>query len=220
MDRDDEVDALLGRLLLPQDDALAAVLSASAEAGLPQIEVSAVQARLLELLARIGGARRILEVGTLGGYSTIHLVRGAGPDGRVVTLEMDPHHAAVARANLARAGVAERVEVVEGPASASLDALVAAGAEPFDLVFIDADKQSNPAYVRAALALSRTGTVIVIDNVVRGGRILDAGSPAPDVVGTLSALELLGSHPRLAATALQTVGSKGWDGLAIAVVTS
>ena len=208
------VDAYLVERLLPPDAALDAALAANAAAGLPPIDVSPAQGRLLQILARVAGARAILEIGTLGGYSTIHLARALPADGRLVSLEASPHHAAVARANIARAGLADRVEVVVGRALDRLPTL----SGPFDLVFIDADKPSNPAYLDHALRLSRPGTVIVIDNVVREGRITDAGSADPAITGTRGLFDALGADPRLTATAIQTVGAKGWDGFAIAVV--
>lgn len=207
------VDALLDRLLLGGDPVLAAALDDSRSAGLPHIEVSAQGAQLLNLLTRISGARRILEIGTLGGYSTICLARGVGPEGSVVTLECERRHADVARTNLERAGVADWVEIVVGPALESLSRLTGT----FDLVFIDADKENNSAYVQWAINLGRPGTVIVVDNVVREGRILHpADSQAR---GVRDMLEMMGPHPRLDTAAIQTVGVKGWDGFALAVVT-
>lgn len=208
------VDDLLDRTLLADDPALSAALADSAAAGLPPIEVSAQTGRLLYLLARISGARRVLEIGTLAGYSTICLARGVRPEGRVVTLEYSPRHAEVASANLVRAGVADRVDIVLGPALDTLPGLTG----EFDLVFIDADKENNSAYLSWAVRLARPGTVIVVDNVVRAGRIV---SPAPDDTqgrAVRDMLELMGSDDRLEAAALQTVGTKGWDGLAIARV--
>jgi predicted O-methyltransferase YrrM len=164
------------------------------------------------------GARRVLEVGTLGGYSTIRLARGVGQGGVVVTLELDPHHANVARENIEGAGLSGRVELREGRAIDSLDRMIAEGVEPFDFFFIDADKSSNPAYLERAVALSRSGSVIVVDNVVRDGRILDEGSDSPDIIGTRGLFDVLHDHPRLETTAIQMVGSKGYDGFALAVV--
>ncbi|WP_136163344.1 O-methyltransferase [Sphingomonas flavalba] len=212
------VDAYIADRLLPPDPALDAALAANAAGGLPAIDVSPAQGKFLHLLARIVGARRILEVGTLGGYSTIWLARALAEGGALVSLEIDPRHAAVARANVDRAGVGERVEIRVAPARDTLAAMVAAGEGPFDLVFIDADKENNAHYVRQALALSRPGTVIVVDNVVRKGRVADSGSSDPMVLGSRAVFDLLAAEPRLDATALQTVGLKGWDGLAIAVV--
>lgn len=213
------VDDYLVATLVGEDEAMDAAREAGRAAGLPPIEVAPNQGKLLALLCTLTGARRVLELGTLAGYSALWFARAVGPEGHVTTLELDPAHAAVARENLARAGVGHRVEVVVGPAADSLRALVAAGTEPFDLVFVDADKPNNPHYVETALALSRPGTVIVVDNVVRGGAVADPDDDSPAVVGSREVLALLGSHPRLEATALQTVGSKGWDGFALAVVT-
>ena len=211
-----EVDRYLAGKLLGEDAALDAALRANAEAGLPAIDVSPVQGKLLHLLARAAGARRILEIGTLGGYSTIWLARAVPEDGKVVTLEIEPHHAAVARANLDRAGLGKRVEIRVGPALDSLSALQ--GEDRFDFVFIDADKENNASYVRAAIGLARAGALIVVDNVVREGAVLDAGSDDPRVQGTRRLFDYLSAEPRLDATAVQTVGSKKWDGLAVALV--
>ena len=207
-------DVLLDQLLLDDDPALRAALTDSQAAGLPPIEVSAQSARLLYLLTRICGARRVLEIGTLAGYSTICLARGVGAEGSVVTLERSPRHAEIAANNLRRAGVADRVEIVVG---AALDTLPGLRGD-FDLVFIDADKESNSSYVRWAIELGRPGTVIVVDNVVRTGRIL---APSPDdhqARGVRDMLEMVGADRRLEAAAMQTVGAKGWDGLLIARV--
>lgn len=216
MDSNDwkRVDAWIADRLFPPDPALDAALAANAAAGLPTIDVSPAEGRLLHILARMAGARRILEIGTLGGYSTIWLARALPADGRVVTLEASPRHAEVARANLARASLADRVELHVGRALDTLPGLPG----PFDMVFIDADKAGNPEYLAWALKLSRPGTVIVCDNVVRRGAIADAASRDPDIVGTRRFFDMLGSDPRLTATAVQTVGSKGWDGFAIAIV--
>ncbi|MFO0872482.1 MAG: O-methyltransferase [Phycisphaerales bacterium] len=202
----------------PQDDALAAALAANAAAGLPPHDVSPLQGRLLQVLATAVHARSVLEVGTLGGYSTIWLARALPPGGRVVTLEANPAHAAVAVANLERAGVAKSVELVVGRAAETLPRLAAEGRGPFDLIFIDADKPSNPEYLGWALRLSRPGTLIVGDNVVRGGAVADATSADPNVLGVRRFTELLAAEPRLLASAVQTVGCKGYDGFAIAVV--
>jgi len=217
-DRWAAVDRYLADLLAPTDPALAAALEKSAAAGLPAIQVSAVQGRLLELLARASGARAILEIGTLGGYSAIWLARGLEPDGRLITLEADPKHAEVARANVARAGLAGRVEILVGPALETLPRLAADGRGPFDLVFIDADKPSNADYFEWALRLTRPGSFIVVDNVVREGGVADAASDDPAVLGTRRVLERMAAEPRVRATAIQTVGTKGYDGFAIAVV--
>ena len=212
------VDHYFAERLLPSDPVLEAALEASAAAGLPSINVSPVQGKFLHLLVLATGARRILEIGTLGGYSTLWLARALPVDGRLVSLELQPRHAEVARANLDRAGVSERVEIRVGPAAESLAQLQAEGAGPFDLIFIDADKPSNPAYLGWALKLARRGTLIVVDNVVRKGKIVDPASADPDVQGTRALFELLAEEPRLSSTAIQTVGSKGYDGFAMAVV--
>ncbi|MEU0244859.1 O-methyltransferase [Streptomyces sp. NPDC006235] len=214
----DEVDAYFTARLAPDDEALAAALRDSDAAGLPHINVSGNQGKLLQLLAQIQGARHILEIGTLGGYSTIWLGRALPADGRLVSLEYDPKHAEVAVRNIARAGLDKLVEVRVGPALESLPKLADENPPPFDLVFIDADKANNPHYVEWALKLTSTGSLIVLDNVVRGGRVTDAASTAPDVAGTRAAIELIGSHPRLSGTAIQTVGMKGYDGFALARV--
>jgi predicted O-methyltransferase YrrM len=212
------VDDFVADHLLGGDPVLEAALSANAAAGLPPIDVSAAQGKLLHLFARMMGARRILEVGTLGGYSTIWLARALPDGGSLVTLELEPRHADVARANIARAGLADRVEIRVGPAADSLATMVAAGEGPFDLVFIDADKPSNTLYLRAALAMTRPGSVIVVDNVVREGGILDPSSNDPRIQGTRALFEAVAAEPRLSATAVQTVGAKKWDGFLLAVV--
>lgn len=212
------VDHYLSGKLLGDDPALDAALEANAEGGLPAIDVSPVQGKLLHLLARAAGARRILEIGTLGGYSTIWLARALPEHGRVVTLEIDPHHAAVARANVERASVGERVEIRVGPALETLAALQAEAGAPFDLVFIDADKQNNANYVQASIGLARSGALIIVDNVVREGRVLEAESGDPMVQGTRRLFDMLADEPRLDATAIQTVGVKKWDGLVVALV--
>jgi predicted O-methyltransferase YrrM len=212
----ERVDLFLEETLGLRDPVLDAVLTANARAGLPAIDVSPAQGALLMLLAQLTGARRVLEIGTLGGYSTIWLARGMPEDARIVTLEVSAHHAATARANLERAGVADRVDIRVAPALESLEALLGEGAEPFDLVFIDADKPNNPSYVEAAIALSRPGTVLLVDNVIRSGAVVDG--PEPSSAGSRDALALLGRDPRVDATALQTVGRKGWDGFALARV--
>ena len=211
------VDDYIGGLFLTPDAALEAALADSAAAGLPEIAVSPAQGKLLTVLARAVGARRILEIGTLGGYSAICLARALPADGRLVTLELNPLHAGVARANIARAGLAERVEVRVGPAAESLAHLAAEGVEPFDLIFIDADKLSYVAYLEGSLPLARPGALLIADNVVRQGRILDPGDDA-NAQGAARFNERLAADPRLSAVVLQTVGSKGYDGLAIAVV--
>ncbi|MER7400959.1 O-methyltransferase [Streptomyces sp. NPDC000070] len=214
----DEVDAYFTARLAPDDEALAAALRDSDAAGLPHISVTGNQGKLLQLLAQIQGARHILEIGTLGGYSTIWLGRALPADGRLVSLEYDPKHAEVAVRNIARAGLDKLVEVRVGSALESLPKLADENPPPFDLVFIDADKANNPHYVEWALKLTSTGSLIVLDNVVRGGRVTDAASTAPDVTGSRAAIELIGSHPRLSGTAIQTVGMKGYDGFALARV--
>ncbi|MDA3960234.1 MAG: O-methyltransferase [Planctomycetota bacterium] len=212
------VDALFQERLLGEDPILAAVLERSAAAGLPAISVSPCQGALLRVMAQISGAQRILEVGTLGGYSTICLARGLAADGMVYTLEANPKHAAVASENIAAAGCAEQVEICVGDAAASLAGMVAEGVAPFDLVFIDADKASMPIYLAHALQLSRPGTVVIADNVVRGGAVADAERSDPDLDGVRRYLSDVGANGDLLSTAIQTVGSKGYDGLAISVV--
>lgn len=212
------VDSYITDLFGASDPALEAALRDSAAAGLPEIAVSPAQGQLLHLLARAHGARRILEIGTLGGYSTIWLARALPPDGTLLTLEADPRHAEVARANITRAGLADRVTVRVGRAQDTLPVLAAAATEPFDLIFLDADKESYTAYLTWSLKLSRPGTLIIADNVVRGGRVLDAGSDDANVQGARRFNELLAANPRLTATIVQIVGSKGYDGMAIALV--
>lgn len=208
------VDDLLDRVLLDEDPALRAALADSQAAGLPPIEVSAQSARLLYLLTRISGARRVLEIGTLGGYSTICLARAVGAEGVVVTLEYKQRHADVAAANIARAGVEDRVEIIVG---AALDTLPRLSGD-FDLVFIDADKENNVAYVDWAVKLGRPGTVIVLDNAVRAGRILDPAPQDHQARAVRDTLEMIGRHPGVEAAAIQTVGAKGWDGFVLARV--
>jgi predicted O-methyltransferase YrrM len=214
----DDVDDYFTSHLTPDDDALAAALRDSDAAGLPQVSVTATQGKLLHLLAQVQGARTILEIGTLGGYSTIWLARALPADGRLISLEYSPRHAEVATRNIARAGLDGLVEVRVGPALESLPKLADENPPPFDLVFIDADKANNPHYVEWALRLTGAGSLIVVDNVVRGGRVADPAGTEPDVLGTRAAIELIGSHPRLNGTAVQTVGSKGYDGFALARV--
>lgn len=208
------VDRYLTGVFVPSDPALDAALEASATAGLPPIQVSPNQGKFLHLLARAMGARTILEIGTLGGYSAIWLARALPPGGRLITLEADPRHAEVARANLARAGLANIVELRVGRALETLPEL----AGPFDLIFIDADKPSNSDYFTWALKLSRQGSLIVIDNVIREGAVIDAASADPNVQGVRRLNELLAAEPRVSATAIQTVGSKGYDGFTMALV--
>lgn len=214
-----KVDEYFGELLAPEDEQLSAALSSNEKAGLPAIGVTRLQGKFLHLLAKIVNARRVLEIGTLGAYSTIWMARALPPDGRIVTLEIDSEHADVARDNLRRAGLLERVEIRVGPALETLPALHQSGAGPFDLVFIDADKQNNAEYLDWSVKLSRPGTVIVVDNVVRDGKVIRANSRDSDIAGTRRMAELMASHPRLTATVLQTVGAKGYDGFALAVVT-
>ena len=209
-----QIDDLLNRLLLGEDPVLAAALADSLAAGLPPIEVSPQAGHLLGLLVRMSGARRVLEIGTLGGYSTICLARAVGPTGAVVTLEYEPRHAEVAAANLARAGVADRVQIVVGAALDTLPTLTG----DFDFVFIDADKENNGAYVQAAIDLGRPGTVIVVDNAVRDGRILAPAADDAQARAVRDMLEMMGRHPGLDTAAIQTVGAKGWDGFALALV--
>lgn len=221
------VDELLVRAVIDEDDALRQARDATKAAGLPAIEVTANQGALLSLFVRMVGGRRALEIGTLGGYSTIWLARGVGPDGQVVTLELEPKHAQVARENLDRAGVGGAVEIIVGPAADSLDRLIADGAEPFDLVFLDADKTNNARYLQAALSLTRPGSVIVVDNLVRGGAVAAAAGVgktgdadhAERARGALDLLRLVHDEPRLSATGIQTVGAKGWDGFLLALVS-
>ena len=212
----ENVDRYISETLVQPDDALAAALEASDAAGLPPISVSPAHGKLLWLLARTLGAKRILEIGTLGGYSTLWLARGLAPGGRLITLEALEKHAAVARANLERARLADRVEIRVGKALDTLPQL----AGPFDLTFIDADKQNNAEYFRWALKLSRPGSLIIVDNVVRDGAVIDAASRDAAVQGVRRLYELIAAEPRVAATAVQTVGVKGYDGFAIALVLS
>lgn len=214
------VDRYIADFLVPPDPALDAALEASAAAGLPPINVSPAQGKLLHLLARIQGTRAILEIGTLGGYSAIWLARALPADGRLVTLEADPRNAEVARANIARAGLAEIVDIRVGRALDTLPAIEAEGLGPFDLFFIDANKDNNPEYFEWALRLSRPGSVIVVDNVVRGGKVIDEHVTDPSAVGVRRLFERVAREPRVSATAIQTVGAKEYDGFAIALVTA
>ena len=211
------LDELFNRVLRTEDDALIAARQDGAAAGMPAIEVSAQHGKLLFLLVTAIRATRVLEIGTLAGYSTIQLARAVGPGGRVITLEFEPKHAEVARRNLARAGVGDRVEVVVGPALDTLPTL-AGRDETFDLIFIDADKENNVGYVEWAIKLGAPGAMIVVDNIARFGRVLE---PAPDDLQARAVremLEMMGTNPRLDAAAIQTVGTKGWDGFAVAIV--
>jgi predicted O-methyltransferase YrrM len=211
-----QVDHYLGEVLVPADPALDAALAASKAAGLPEIAVAPNQGKLLNLLARLAGARSILEIGTLGGYSTIWLARALPADGRLITLEADPKHAEVARANIAAAGFADVVDVRLGKALDTLPSVEG----PFDLVFIDADKPNTPHYFEWALRLSRLGTVIIVDNVIRSGAVADASNTDPAILGVRKLHELIAAEPRVDATALQTVGVKGYDGFTLALVVS
>ncbi|AXK36823.1 O-methyltransferase [Streptomyces armeniacus] len=214
-----DVDQFLTEQLHAPDDVLDAAIADSVAAGLPEISVSANQGKLLHLIARIQAARTVLEIGTLGGYSTIWLARALPEDGRLVTLEADPGHADVARANLTRAGLDKKVEVRVGNAVETLPQLVDDEAAPFDLVFIDADKPNNPTYLEWSLKLTRPGSIIIGDNVVRDGTVVDAGTADPKTQGSRKLVELIGQNPRLSATAVQTVGTKGYDGFVLARVT-
>ena len=213
-----DVDRYLGDLLAPHDAALDRALGANQNAGLPAIDVPPLLGRFLEILIRINGARRVLEIGTLGGYSTIWMARALPPDGRLITLELEQHHADIARANFEAAGVLDRVEIQVGPALDSMKALYANGPEPFDLIFIDADKQSLPDYLDWSLRLSHPGTIIVADNVVRDGKVTDPNSTDPHVRGVQRFLQKASSEPRLTSTAIPTVGGRGFDGFSVSVV--
>jgi predicted O-methyltransferase YrrM len=215
-----EVDRYITGTIPHNDATQEAAIAANHAAGLPAIDVSAPQGKMLHVLALALGAKRVLEIGTLGGYSTIWLARALPADGRVVTLEYASKHAEVARKNLDAAGVGAKVEIRVGAATESLEKLAAEGAKSFDLIFIDADKGNNPVYVQWALKLARKGTVIIVDNVIRNGAVLEAESTDKDIVGTRRMFELVGREPSLMATTIQTVGAKGYDGFVIAVVTS
>lgn len=210
------VDNYIAAKLLGDDDALATTLANNAEQGLPPIDVSAAQGKMLFLLAQMAGAKRILEIGTLGGYSTIWLARALPDGGDLVTLELEDHHAKVAHQNLERAGVSDKVDIRVGPAAGSLAAMT--GEEPFDFVFIDADKQSNALYVAEAIRLGRSGAMIIVDNVVREGGVLEADSDDERIIGTRALFDMLAADSRLDATAIQTVGAKKWDGFVLARV--
>ncbi|MFC5529837.1 O-methyltransferase [Cohnella yongneupensis] len=215
-----KVDAYITERLLSQDAVLDEVLAANKKAGLPAIDVSPNQGKLLHIWARMHGAKRILEIGTLGGYSTIWLARALPAGGRLITLELDPHHAQVARSNVALAGLDAVVEIRVGEALDQLAALEAEKQEAFDFIFIDADKPNNPGYLQWALRFSRPGTVIVCDNVVRDGEVINDQSVDARVIGVKQTYDLLAQEPRITATAIQTVGSKGYDGFAIGIVNS
>jgi predicted O-methyltransferase YrrM len=214
-----KVDRYLIDLFVPSDPALDATLKASAKAGLPAISVTPNQGKLLHILARAQNAKKILEIGTLGGYSTIWLARALPKDGHLVTLEADPKHAEVARANIAHVGLDKIVELRVGKAQETLPLLLADKTGPFDLIFIDADKPGYPLYLEWSLKLSHNGTLIIADNVVREGKVINPSSRDPNVQGTRKFNKLLATDTRLTATAIQMVGSKGWDGFAIALVT-
>jgi len=213
-----DVDSYVVERLGASDHVLEEMLADSAAAGLPEIAVSAVQGKFLHLLTRAMGARSVLEVGTLGGYSTVWFARALPPGGRVVTLEVDPKHAEVARANVALAGVGDLVDVRLGPALDTIQTLIDESGGPFDVVFVDADKENNVRYVRMALELSRPGTVVVVDNVIRGGAVVNANDDDPRVQGTRALFDYLATEPRLDCTALQTVGAKGHDGFLLGLV--
>ncbi|MGB6327058.1 MAG: O-methyltransferase [Methylocella sp.] len=213
------VDEYITDMLVPSDAALDAALEASDAAGLPAIQVTPNQGKLLHLLARLQSARRILEIGTLGGYSTIWLARALPEDGRLITIEADPRHADIARANISRAGLDAMVDLRVGRALETLPQIAAEGGGAFDLIFIDADKQSIPEYFRFARKLSRRGSLIIVDNVVRDGRVIDTASRDPDILGIRRFNQLLAAEPGVCATAIQTVGAKGHDGFAIVLVT-
>lgn len=212
------VDNYVDSSLSLSDDVLNGTIAANAEGGLPSIDVTAAQGKLLHLLARMMGAKRVLEIGTLGGYSTIWLARALPSDGRVVTLEFDPKHAAVAKQNIDRAGLGSVVDVRVGKALDVLPVIQKENTGPFDLIFIDADKVNNPNYFEWALKLSRPGSLIIVDNVVREGGLADGTSDDPAIRASRAVVELMGSDPRVEATVMQTVGTKGYDGFAIALV--
>ena len=212
------VDEYFGGLLAPSDEHLDAALKANRKAGLPAIDVSPLQGKFLHVLVQMTQAKRVLEIGLLGGYSTIWMARALPRGGRIVSLEFSPKHADVARANLKRAGLLRRVDVRVGPALESLPVLAKERGGKFDLIFIDADKENNPQYLEWAIKLARRGSVIVVDNIARHGHVIDAKSTEPDVTGTRRCLEMMAAHPRLSAFAMQTVGVKGLDGFALAVV--
>lgn len=214
----EQVDEYIVDRLCPNDQVLDEVIVANRKADLPEIDVTANQGKFLQLLVQIKGAKRILEIGTLGAYSTIWMARGLCEGGRIITLELSPHHAEVAKKNIARAGLKQTIEVRTGDALEQLAQMEKEGVEPFDLIFIDADKPNNPNYLRWALHFSRPGTVIVADNVIRNGEIADRHSTDPRVQGVRTFYDMLSGHPNVSATALQTVGSKGYDGFMIGIV--
>ncbi|WP_339277609.1 O-methyltransferase [Enterobacter asburiae] len=210
------VDNYMISSLIPDDDVLSQVLENNNRAGLPEHDVAANQGQLLALFVRMTQARRVLEIGTLGAYSSIWMARALPPDGKLITLEADPTHADVARQNIRLAGLNDRIELIEGPALNSLENF--GDVPPFDLIFIDADKPNNPGYLEWALHYSRPGTIIIGDNVVRDGEVINGQSDDARVLGVRRFIEMIGDNPRLTATALQTVGVKGWDGFTLAIV--
>lgn len=212
------VDSYFSRALIKADKTLDSAIKANRKADLPPIDVTPLQGRFLEVLVRAAAARRVLEIGTLGGYSTLWLARSLPADGLVVTLEIDPRHAAIAQKNIEKAGLAGRVNLHVGPAAETLASMAAEPVAPFDFIFIDADKAGYPEYLKWSLKLSRPGSLIVADNVVRGGKVIDPASPDPNIQGVRRFTRLLAAEPRLASTVLQTVGDKGYDGFAMAVV--
>lgn len=212
------VDRYFGDLLAPEDAHLKAILGTNKTSGLPSIDVPALLGRFLDLLIRISGAHRVLEVGTLGGYSTLWMARALPPGGRIITLELDPHHAEIARANLDKAGVLDRVEIRIGSAHDTFRQLHEDAVQPFDIIFLDADKRSLPHYLESSLLLSHPGTIIIADNVVRDGKVIEPDNPDPDVQGVRRLIEMMSVNPRLSATAIPTVGARGYDGFAMAVV--
>jgi predicted O-methyltransferase YrrM len=214
------VDKYFDEMLIPRDSALDDALAAASAENLPAIQVSSVQGKLLHLLARIMGARNILEIGTLGGYSTIWMARALPEGGRIITLEADPKHAEVAQKNFARAGVENKVELRLDKALDTLPKVAADGRDPFDMFFIDANKSNMPEYFEWSLKLARKGSVIIADNVVREGAVLDAGSKDADIQGIRRFLEMVGKEKRVSGTALQTVSTKSYDGFALVLVTS
>ena len=216
----DQVDRYITECLIPQDPVLEQALASNRQAKLPSYDVTPAQGKLLQLLVQMHGSRRILEIGTLGGYSTIWMARALPRDGQLVTLELDPVHARVAKANLSLAGLEERVELRVGNALDQLAEMEREGVEPFDFIFIDADKPNNPGYLQWALRFSRPGTVIFGDNVIRDGEILQEDSTDPRVQGVRTFYDLLAAEPRITASAIQTVGSKGYDGFMLGIVTS
>ncbi|WP_339321620.1 O-methyltransferase [Paenibacillus sp. FSL W8-0194] len=214
----EQVDEYITDLLCPNDSILDDVLVANRQADLPEIDVTGNQGKLLQLLVQMQGAKRVLEIGTLGAYSTIWMARGLAEGGKIISLELEPHHAEVANANIQRAGLEHAIEVRQGNALELLEDLEREGAEPFDFIFIDADKPNNPHYLEWALRFSRPGTVIVGDNVIRDGEVANRHSTDPRVRGVRTFFDMIAGDPRISATAIQTVGSKGYDGFMIGIV--